>query len=567
MGSHLRMALGAFLLLFLPCLVLAQRPIHPDYPSPRLVLVGPTGAGKSSLANAFLGCDPRNSSCIFPVCPGGESCTKETNIGFGKWLGEGQNFTVVDTPGFGDTDNQDEEHIEEMVDTLANVLDHADTLVLVLPASTERFSESLQEMLKRMTLMFGQSWWDFLVIGVSFWAYDQDSIDDRVCSPDYPDFCKDEAHFAANINSMMQKYFGLNRNFTFVFTDSWSQTAGPPGFNTDDPLQQEHWQEETNILWELTVGRDETFSFMTIDDILEENARMRAEIKWLNDVITNNISELAAQLEQNKLSIQDNSDNLGLVSGRVTINEAHIATTNLRIDENTANDNALEAFFTSALYPVGTILAWFGPYRSASELPPGWQLCDGSYINRGPMEGESTPDLNGAGLFIRGGDASVAGEVEADAVQDHHHKDSGHRHIENGHSHSGQPHHHNFHLGTDNKYHSTFVAAIDCDHYTTGILHSHDHGRREGRNVTVGKNSQNNFGPKFQSDPDTGESWWCMDWGSQTVNVGAGTNPTTININSAHSGIGLIDPERDGARLSAETRPKNMKAVYIIRIE
>ena len=54
---------------------------------------------------------------------------------------------------------------------------------------------------------------------------------------------------------------------------------------------------------------------MTIDDILEENARMRAEIKWLNDVITNNISELAAQVAANQLSIEDNSDNLGLVSG------------------------------------------------------------------------------------------------------------------------------------------------------------------------------------------------------------------------------------------------------------
>merc|ERR1719341_21743 len=388
-----------------------------------------------------------------------------------------------------------------------------------------------------MTLMFGQNWWDFVVIGVSFWAYDQDSIDDRVCSPDFPDFCKDEAHFAANINSMMQKYFGLDKNFTFVFTDSWSQTAGPPGFNTDDPLQQGHWQEETGILWELTVGRDKTFSFMTIDDILEENTRMRAEIKWLNDVITNNISELAAQMERNnaaiaanELSIEDNVDNLGLVSGRVTTNEAHIATTNLRIDENTANDNALEDYFTSALHPVGTILAWFGPYRSAAELPLGWQLCDGSYINRGSMEGQSTPDLNGAGLFIRGGDASLAGEVEADAVQDHHHKDTGHRHTENGHSHSGQPHHHNNHNGKRGE-------------------------RAEGKNATVGKN---NFGPKSQSE--SGDHWWCMDTSFETVTVGAGTNPTTISINSAISGIGLIDPERDGARLSAETRPKNMKA-------
>ena len=94
----------------------------------------------------------------------------------------------MDTPGFGDSDNQDEELIEEMMDTLANVLDHADTMILVLKGSTERFEASLQSMLAKMTLMFGARWWDFVVVGVSFWAYDQDSIDDRVCDPDFPQY-------------------------------------------------------------------------------------------------------------------------------------------------------------------------------------------------------------------------------------------------------------------------------------------------------------------------------------------------------------------------------------------
>ena len=65
------------------------------YPSPRVVLVGPTGAGKSSLADALLGCDPRGDhGCVFGVCGGLESCTNTTKIGTGPWLGGQSHFTV-----------------------------------------------------------------------------------------------------------------------------------------------------------------------------------------------------------------------------------------------------------------------------------------------------------------------------------------------------------------------------------------------------------------------------------------------------------------------------------------
>ena len=50
--------------------------------------------GKSSLANALLGCDPKSNDCMFGTCSGYDSCTKNTTIGSGQWLGDSYEFSV-----------------------------------------------------------------------------------------------------------------------------------------------------------------------------------------------------------------------------------------------------------------------------------------------------------------------------------------------------------------------------------------------------------------------------------------------------------------------------------------
>jgi hypothetical protein len=45
-----------------------------------------------------------STELLILVCGGADSCTKNTNYAVRPWLGNGKVFTVVDTPGFGDSD-------------------------------------------------------------------------------------------------------------------------------------------------------------------------------------------------------------------------------------------------------------------------------------------------------------------------------------------------------------------------------------------------------------------------------------------------------------------------------
>ena len=72
---------------------------------------------------------------------------------------------IVDTPGFGDSSGKDNQYIQEMMDILDNKLGYAHTIVLVLEGSTPRFSSGLEDMLKQMSSIFGETWWEFMMIG------------------------------------------------------------------------------------------------------------------------------------------------------------------------------------------------------------------------------------------------------------------------------------------------------------------------------------------------------------------------------------------------------------------
>ena len=133
----------------------------------------------------------------------------------------------MDTPGFGDSDAEDNDLIEEMMEVLDGTLEYSHTILLVFDGQTARFTSGLQNMLRQMSSLFGEAWWDYMVIGVSKWKYSQEAIDDRQEACDHygnpSENCKDEDWFRREIGGQLEGKFDVNRNFTFVFIDSFSQ--------------------------------------------------------------------------------------------------------------------------------------------------------------------------------------------------------------------------------------------------------------------------------------------------------------------------------------------------------
>jgi hypothetical protein len=295
--------------------------------------------------------------------------------------------------------------VNEMMNVLKNDIGYTTSIVLLLKGDETRFNLALQTMLHQMSALFGVRWWDFTTIAVSFWPYDQDSIDGREEECElYPESCKDEAWFQREMNSQIQEKFHVTKNFTFVFTDSWSQTKP----HVDDPVEQEHWIEQTLKLWEI-ASTGEHFEFKTIDDTLEENQAMKEEIEWLNDVITTNISDLASQIVVSigyilldrqliYFSFQHNADSISSNTGLILVVEKDLDTeVDAREVSEEALTNQINSYMESThgyidvaiteveheisnlqLAPIGSIAAWTGGIFF--DLPPGWQLCDGSPI-------------------------------------------------------------------------------------------------------------------------------------------------------------------------------------------
>ena len=133
-----------------------------------------------------------------------------------------------------------------MMDVLKGVVKAANTIMLLINGEETRLDSSLQQMLREMQALFGESFWQHSIIGVSHRKYDMGAIMERNHSG------KTEEWFLDQWNKELEEKFHINVTVPGVFIDSWSQQP----WNIEDGNQQEAFFRETGKLWDFSQEKD-----------------------------------------------------------------------------------------------------------------------------------------------------------------------------------------------------------------------------------------------------------------------------------------------------------------------
>ena len=222
------------------------------FPSPRVVILGGTGVGKSSLANVLLGRDKNydgggrfNNGCFQVSSRLEGGVTKETCSARGSWLGltDNQNFTVIDTPGFGNQLVEEQQTIKNLVSALKDDIKWVHVFVIAFKQTDNRMTDSLRSMIFLFEKMFGSKFWGNAVLEATHWNFGNNAR--RIREAAKPPITRD--FWTAEFNRKLQENFSLQRNLSSVFIDSFHDTN-----NTEEV---EIYNAETRTLFDFAKSR------------------------------------------------------------------------------------------------------------------------------------------------------------------------------------------------------------------------------------------------------------------------------------------------------------------------
>ena len=130
----------------------------------KLLIVGKTGSGKSSICNVIAGLDDKNST--FKVSSSAQGCTGSTQLADVSFDGRTDRpISLIDTIGFDDPDRDtDTKVIQDLISKLKTKCDYMHVFLLVVNGQSPRLDLSLTTMLGYFQEMFGECFWKQTII-------------------------------------------------------------------------------------------------------------------------------------------------------------------------------------------------------------------------------------------------------------------------------------------------------------------------------------------------------------------------------------------------------------------
>lgn len=276
-----------WLIIFLTCFLL-QTCYGKDYASPRIVVLGSTGVGKSSLANVLVGRSHKYQGAnfregCFKVKSGSEAVTKQTCADQAHFLGNSSyaKFTVIDTPGFGESIRDERLHVQTLVKRFKHDFKYLHVFVILFKQNDNRLTAALWDMLYIFQAMFGPKFWSNVILGATHWNYSPRMRDIRVQQK------MNESTWRSNLNTALQGELNFDVDLPAVFIDTFH--------NQEKQDEVDKFSENTQLLWTFAQRKlGQPFWCKDIKSAESHISNLTAKIGTLRKEILNKSLEIAS---------------------------------------------------------------------------------------------------------------------------------------------------------------------------------------------------------------------------------------------------------------------------------